>query len=161
MNTYNDDTQTNYTVPDTIEDARNGLKIAKEAFDRSPTYHTARAVQIAQRQFDGFIREARGTFFTFDGSKGIHDITPYEITVSALKEVAIRGKELTELYKGIEYAPTKYVLYFLNLAVNALKDVGETIDPNEITKINLHVDNAPVWLTGLVASNDTITSTVR
>ncbi len=124
-----------YEVATTLEEARRNLKLAREQFERSPTYHYARAIQIAQRQFDNLAKEARSTFFVFDGSKGKHDITPYEVTVSALKEIVGRAKELQVQYQGIDYAPTSYIRYFMSVAEHSLSSIGETTEVQEITPI--------------------------
>lgn len=124
-----------YEVPLTLEDAREGLRVAKELFERSPGYASARALQINQRMYDAKIKEARDSFFHFDGSKGLHDLDPNEIMISALKEIVSRGRELQTLYKGIDYAPTDYVKYFYKVAEQCLKDVG--INPDTFVELSV------------------------
>jgi hypothetical protein len=133
MQNKSDNDSLTYAVPKDLDEARANLNSAKVSFENSPTYHNATLIQIYQKQFDTMIKEARKTFFTFDGDKGFHTATPTEIVVSALKEILYRGNELTEMYKGLETAPSSYIKYFTSVAKEALKDSGYDSSLNELT----------------------------
>lgn len=141
-------TELKYDVAGNIEEARNNLKISKEAFERSPNYTTAQALQIHQRQFDAFIADNRSSWVSVEGSKGGSAQSSYEIALAALQEIEVRARELRSMDVGSWVSNEdhhKRIKYLHDIAMNALIDIGlrelyerdSTITKNPLLEISL------------------------
>lgn len=113
-------------LPKTTAELREELRYAKEQMEKTPTYSNALAVQHATHAFKEAVKESRASFFSLNGGSGFHDLSPLEISVSALKEIVDRANSLQEqwghYWSGTDLAP---FMFLGKVAKEALKDMGE------------------------------------
>lgn len=104
-------------LPRTRE-AKKALKLAQDAYNRSKNYHSAVALQKAQKELDEAALEERKTWFILDGDQGDHLVDEYQLMVNALEEVVRRCKEI-----GNKQLPAS-IVYVQHVAEQALSAVG-------------------------------------